>query len=140
VDVFEPIRRGYHAIGLGADADVRAMLDQDGPSPARWEIHRFALRRRHGSAGEIAALALFGPVPQPYALASVRVSSWEPDARTGRLVVGGSFRLRRRGTWDGEELPFSHVWSFADDRVQSVTNVLQGFELRRLPEASPRAA
>ena len=139
MDVFEPIRRGYHAIGLGADEDVRAMLDQDGPTPAHWEIRRFALRRRR-PAGEVAALTLFGPVPQPYELARVHVTSWEVDARTGRLVVNGSFRLRRRGSWDAEELPFSHVWSFAGDRVQSVTNVLQGFEVRRLPEAAPRAA
>lgn len=139
MDVFEPIRRGYHAIGLGADQDVLAMLDQDGPRPARWEIHRFAPRRRR-LAGEIAALTLFGPVPQPYELVRVQVTSWEPDARTGHLVVNGSFRLRRRGTWDTEELPFSHVWSFAGGRVQSVTNVLQGFELRRLPESAPRAA
>jgi hypothetical protein len=34
MDPFEPIRRGYHALGLGADADVRAMLDQSGPEPA----------------------------------------------------------------------------------------------------------
>ena len=100
MDVFEPIRRGYHAIGLGADEDVRAMLDQDGPAPASWEIRRSALRRRRRPAGEVAALTLFGPVPQPYELVRVQVTSWEPDARTGRLVVNGSFRLRLCGTGD----------------------------------------
>jgi hypothetical protein len=43
--------------------------------------------------------------------------------------------VRVRGTWEAVELPFSHVWSFAGGRVQSVHNVLEGFELRRLPAA-----
>jgi hypothetical protein len=70
----------------------------------------------------------------------VRVSSWEPDARHARLVVGGDFRLRVRGTSEALELPFGHVWSFAGGRVQSVHSVLDGFELRRLPAAASCAA
>ena len=140
MDRFEPIRRGYHAIGLGADENVRAMLDQSGPGSACWEVHRFSLRRRSRPAGEVAALALFGPLPAQFELVNVQVSSWEPDARHSRLVVGGHFRLRVRGTSEAVELPFSHVWSFADDRVQCVLNVLDGFELRRLPAIAPCAA
>jgi hypothetical protein len=140
MDLFEPIRRGYHALGLGADEDVRAMLDQSGPKPARWEIHRFGLWRRTRPAGEVAALALFGPLPPQFELTGVEVSAWEPDKRGTHLVVDGSFRVRRRGSWDTLELPFSHVWSFANGRVQSVYSVLGGFELRRLPAAHPRAA
>jgi ketosteroid isomerase-like protein len=135
MDPFEPIRRGYHALGLGADADVRAMLDQTGPEPACWEVHRFSLRRRSRPAGEVAALALFGHLPPQFELVRVQVSSWAADERRARLVVDGHFRVRVRGTWEAVELPFSHVWSFADGRVESVHNVLAGFELRRLRAA-----
>ncbi len=140
MDLLEPIRRGYHALGFGADEDVRAMLDQSGPEPACWEVHRFSLRRRSRPAGEVAALALFGGLPPQFELVRVLVTTWLPDARHGRLVVGGHYRLRVRGTWEAVELPFSHVWSFAGERVQSVTNVLEGFELRRLPAAFSCAA
>jgi ketosteroid isomerase-like protein len=139
MDFLEPIRRGYVAIGLGADEDVRAMLDQSGAEPASWEVRRFSLRRRSRPAGEVAALALFGNVPPQFELVRVRVTTWLPDERGARLVVGGHFRVRVRGTWETVELPFSHVWSFADGRVQSVHNVLEGFELRRLPAALSRA-
>ena len=135
MDLLEPVRRGYHALGFGTDEDVRAMLDQSGPEPACWEVHRFSLRRRSRPAGEVAALALFGRLPPQFELVRVRVTTWLPDERRARLVVGGHFRLRLRGTWETLELPFSHVWSFADGRVQSVSNVLEGFELRRLPAA-----
>ena len=140
MDDLEPIRRGYHALGLGADNDVRAMLDQSGPQPACWEVRRFSLRRRSRPAGEVAALALFGQLPEQFELAQVRVTSWEPDSRHARLVVGGHFRLRLRGTAEAVELPFGHVWSFAGGRVQSVHSVLDGFELRRLPASASCAA
>jgi ketosteroid isomerase-like protein len=140
MDAFEPIRRGYRALGLGADADVRAMLDQSGPEPACWEVHRFSLRRRSRPAGAVAALALFGDLPAQFELVQVRVSSWEPDARHSRLVVGGHFRLRLRGSSEAVDLPFGHVWSFAGGRAQRVLSVLDGFELRRLPAATSCAA
>jgi ketosteroid isomerase-like protein len=140
MDDLEPIRRGYHALGLGADRDVLAMLDQDGPGPACWEIHRFGLWGRRRPAGEVAALALFGPTPPGYELAGVQIATWDPDDRTGRLVVDGRFRLRRHGSWDSIELPFSHVWSFKDGRVDSVFNVIQTFEVRRLADAACASA
>ena len=140
MDLFEPIRRGYRALGLGADEDVRAMLEQSGPEPACWEVHVFGFRRRSRPAGEVAALALFGRLPSQFELVRVRVTSWSPDERHARLVVGGQFRVRVRGTWEAFELPFGHVWSFAGGRVQSVYNVLEGFELRRLPAAVSCAA
>jgi hypothetical protein len=133
VDVYEPIRRGYHALGLGADQDVRAMFDQDGPEPACWEVHRWTLWGRRRPAPETAALALFGAMPPGYEIAGVRIETWEPDQRTARLVVDGLVRVRRGGGWEHELLPFSHVWSFRDGRVENVLNVLEGFELRRLP-------
>ena len=131
--MYEPIRRGYHAFGLGADEDVRGMLDQDGPEPARWEIHRFGLWDHHRPAPEVAALAIFGPLPPGFEVAGVRIETWDPDERTQRLVVDGMTRVRKQGGWDTFELPFSHVWSFADGRVDNVYNVLQSFEVRRLP-------
>ena len=140
MDLFEPIRRGYRALGLGADEDVRAMFDQSGPEPACWEVHRFTLRHRSRPAGEVAALALFGRLPPQFELVRVQVRSWSPSERHARLVVGGSYRVRVRGTWEALELPFSHVWSFAGDHVQSVTNVLEGLELRRLPAGLSCAA
>jgi len=140
MDIFEPIRRGYHALGLGADEDARAMLDQSGPEPACWEIHSLDVRVRSRPAGEVAALDLFGRLPTQYELVHVQVRSWSPSERHARLVVGGSYRVRVRGTAEAFDLPFSHVWSFANGRVKDVHSVTEGFELRRLPAAASCAA
>jgi ketosteroid isomerase-like protein len=136
MDIFEPIRRGYHAIGLGADADVLAMLDQDGPEPACWEVHSFDMRVRSRPAGEIAALALFGDLPAQYDLVNVQVMSWAPNERRARLAVGGRYRVRLRGTLEVFDLPFSHVWSFVNGRVKDVRSLTEGFELRRRAAAA----
>jgi len=141
MDLFEPIRRGYHAIGFGADADVLAMLDQGGAEPACWEIHSLDARGvRSRPAGEVAALALFGGLPAQFELVGAQIRSWSPNERRARLVVGGSYRVRIRGTSEAFDLPFSHVWSFADGRVKDVFNPTEGFELRRLPAAASCAA
>jgi ketosteroid isomerase-like protein len=141
MDIFEPIRRGYHALGFGADADVLDVLDQRGPEPACWEIHSLDPRRvRSRPAGAVAALDLFGGLPAQFELASVRVTSWSPNERHARLVVGGSHRVRVRGTSEAFDLPFSHIWSFADGRVKDVRNLTEGFELRRLPAGASCAA
>ncbi len=141
MDIFEPIRRGYHALGFGADVAVLDMLDQGGPEPACWEIHSLDARRvRSRPAGEVAALSLFGGLPAQFELASVQVRSWSPNERHARLVVGGSYRVRVRGTSEAFDLPFSHVWSFANGRVKDVRNLTEGFELRRLPTGASCAA
>jgi ketosteroid isomerase-like protein len=140
MDILEPIRRGYHALGFGADADVLAMFDQDGPEPACWEVHGLDVRVRSRPAGDVAALALFGRLPEQYELVGVHVRSWSPNERRARLVVAGSFRVRLRGTQEAFDLPFSHVWSFANGRVKDVRSVGEGFELRRLPAAASCAA
>ncbi len=140
-DIFEPIRRGYHALGFGAEADVLAMLDQDGPEPACWRIHSLDVRRvRSRPAREVAALDLFGGFPAQFELIGVQVRSWGPSERHARLVVGGSYRVRARGTSEFYDLPFSHVWSFANGRVKEVRNLIEGFELRRLPAGVSCAA
>jgi ketosteroid isomerase-like protein len=141
MDLYEPIRRGYHALGFGADADVLAMLDQNGPEPACWQVHSLDVRRvRSRPAGEVAALDLFGRLPAQFELANVQVRSWSPNERRARLIVGGSYRVRVRGTSEAFDLPFTHVWSFADGRVKEVLNSTEGFELRRLPAAASCAA
>ena len=140
MDFLEPIRRGYHALGLGAGEDVRAMLDQGGPEPACWEVHSLDVRVRSRPAGEVAALDLFGRLPAQYELVHVQVRSWLPNERHARLIVGGSYRVRVRGTTEAFDLPFSHVWSFANGRVKDVHSVTEGFELRRLPAAASCAA
>ena len=141
MDAFEPIRRGYHALGFGADADVLGMLDQGGSEPACWEVHSLDARRvRSRPAGEVAALDLFGRLPAQFELANVQVRSWSPNERRARLVVGGSYRVRVRGTQEAYDLPFSHVWSFANGRVKDVLNLTEGFELRRLPAGALCAA
>ena len=141
LDIFESVRRGYHALGFGADADVLAMFDQSGPEPACWEIHSLDIRRvRSRPAGEVAALALFGGLPSQFELAGVQVRTWSPNLRHASLVVGGSYRVRIRGTAETLDLPFSHIWSFANGRVKDVRNLAQGFELRRLPAGVACAA
>jgi ketosteroid isomerase-like protein len=139
MDMFEPIRRGYHALGFGADADVLAMLDQNGPEPACWEVHSLDARMRSRPAGAVAALDLFGQLPAQYELVRVRVMSWSPSERHARLAVGGSYRVRVRGTSEAFDLPFSHVWSFVNGRVKDVRCLTEGYELRRL-SASARCA
>jgi ketosteroid isomerase-like protein len=140
MEVFELIRRGYRALGFGADADVLAMFDQVGPEPACWEVHGLDLRVRSRPAGEVAALALFGRLPEQYEFVGVQVRSWTPNERRARLAVGGSYRVRLRGTSESFDLPFSHVWSFANGRVKDVQSLTEGFELRRLPAAAHCAA
>jgi hypothetical protein len=140
MDIFEPIRRGYHAIGLGADADVLAMFDQDGPEPACWEVHSLDVRVRSRPAGSVAALDLFGRMPEQYELVGVQVRMWKPNERHARLAVGGRYRVRLRGTREAFDLPFSHVWSFLDGRVKDVLSLTEGFELRRVPPAASCAA
>ena len=83
---------------------------------------------------------LFGAFPPQFDLAGVRVRSWTPNERRGRLVVGGSYRLRVRGTTEAWELPFSHVWSFQHGRVRDVRNLTEAYELRRLPAGRSCAA
>jgi hypothetical protein len=141
VDIFEPVRRGYHALGFGADAAVLGMLDQNGSQPACWEIHSLDARRvRSRPAGAVAALSLFGGFPAQFELAGVQVRTWAPNVRHARLVVGGSYRVRIRGTAEALDLPFSHIWSFANGRVEEVRNLAEGFELRRLPAGVACAA
>ena len=136
MDVLELIRRGYRALGLGAADDVLAMFDQLGGEPERWVVRDFGMFGGEEPADEVAAFSLFGGLPSHFELAGVTVRGWSLDHRHDRLMVSGRYRVRVRGTWEGMDLPFSHVWSFADGRVTSVLNVLDGVELRRARRAA----
>jgi len=136
MEVFELIRRGYRALGLGAAADVLAMFDQLGGDPEAWVVRDLSAFGGEHPAGEVAALSLFGGLPSHFELAGVTLRGWALNRRGTRLMVSGHYRVRVRGTWEGMELPFSHVWSFVDGRVTSVLNVLDGVELRRVRRAA----
>ena len=136
MDVLELIRRGYRALGLGAADDVLAMFDQLGGDPESWVVRDFGMFGGEQPAEEVAALSLFGGLPAHFELAGVTLQGWSLNRRQTRLMVSGHYRVRVRGTWEGMELPFSHVWSFVDGRVTSVLNVLDGVELRRARRAA----
>ncbi len=136
MDVFEVIRRGYRALGLGADEHVLAMFDQLGGEPACWMVRDLGIFGGTRPSGEVAALDLFGGLPAHYELAAVTVQSWSVNRRRTRLTVSGRFRVRVRGSWDAMDLPFSHVWSFAYGRVARVFSVLDGVELQRQAAAA----
>jgi ketosteroid isomerase-like protein len=136
MDVLEVIRRGYRALGLGAADDVLAMFDQLGGEPESWVVRDLGMFGGEKPADEVAAFSLFGGLPSHFELAGVTVRGWSTNRRQTRLMVSGHYRVRVRGTWEGMELPFSHVWSFVDGRVTSVLNVLDGVELRRARRAA----
>ncbi len=96
MDIFERIRRRYHALGFGADADVLDMLDQSGPEPACWAIHSLDARVRSRPAGEVAALDLFGRFPAQYELVSVQVAMprWRSQMSLTCAAVSGAGRSR----------------------------------------------
>ena len=93
-----------------------------GPEPACWEVRRLGFLGLSYPAGEVAAQDLFGRPPEQYELVGVQVGSWSPDERRQGLVVGGRCRVRLRGTSESFDLPFTHIWSFANGRVKDVLN------------------
>jgi len=135
MEVFEFIRRGYRALGLGASDEVLAMFDQVGDRPARWVIRDLNVFGGDHPADDVAAFSLFGGLPPHFELVGVNLSGWRQNRRLTRLVVSGRFRVRVRGTWEGMDLPFTHVWSFKDGCVTTVYSVLDGTELRRAAPA-----
>ncbi len=129
MDVVERIRRGYRAMGPGAPRDVLAMFHQDRPDPPEWVIeesgHLHATR-------DVVALDLFaGGLPSQWEVIGVDLRFWDFYQKKCRLVVGGRFRARLRGTWEVIPLPFVHVWSLGGDEVQAVFDYFGGVEVRR---------
>jgi hypothetical protein len=132
MDVLERIRRGYRAIGHGASRDVLAMFHQEQLDPPLWVIDESGYLH---PTRDVVALDLFaGGMPSQWEIIGVDLRQWEFYQKKSRLVVGGRFRARLRGTWEVIPLPFIHVWSFTDDQVKGVFDYFGGVEVRRLED------
>jgi hypothetical protein len=132
MDVLERIRRGYRAIGPGAPRDVLAMFHQEQRDPPRWVIDDSG--RLHDTRDVVAMDLFAGGLPEQWEVVGVDLRVWEFHGEKRRLVVGGRFRTRLRGSWEVMALPFIHVWTFADDQVRSVFDYFGGVEVRRLED------
>ena len=136
MDVVERIRRGYRAMGPGAPRDVLAMFHQDQPDPPDWVIDESG--HLHETREVVAEDLFAGGLTAQWEVIGVELRMWDFSQRTCRLVVGGRFRARLRGTWEVIPLPFVHIWSFADGQVQAVFDYFGGVELRRRGYVRPR--
>ena len=130
MDVVELLRRGYRALGLGAERDVLAMFDQTVEGgDVRWVVVEMTGSGRPAATREVVAHDLLGSIPSHWEVVGVQVERWQ--RRGDRIVVIGHIRTRSRGGWDVESLPFAHIWRVAGDRVESVRGYLEAIELRR---------
>ena len=137
MDVLERIKRGYRAMGSGAPRDLLAMFHQEQLDPPRWVIDESGhLHPTH----DVVALDLFaGGMPEQWEVIGVELRVWNVHEDKNRLVVGGRFRARLRGTWEVIPTPFIHVWSFADGQVKAVFDYFSGVELRRVEDVRRRS-
>ena len=138
MDVQELIKRGYRALGLGADDDVLAMFDQLDAEPADWVVYELGAFGRRHPASDVVAMELFGGLPSHFEVIGVDPRTWSMNRRRTRLTVSGQYRVRPRGSWEVLVLPFTHIWRFTGGRVDKVLSLLDGVEIRRL--APTRAA
>jgi hypothetical protein len=136
MDVLERIRRGYRAIGPGAPRDVLAMFHQEQLDPPKWVIDESG--HLHDTRDVVAEDLFAGGLPSQWEVVGVDLRYWDFYQQKCRLVVGGRFRARLRGTWEVMPLPFIHVWSLGDDQVQAVFDYFGGVELRRREDVRPR--
>jgi hypothetical protein len=132
MDVMERIKRGYRAIGPGASRDVLAMFHQEQLDPPRWVIDESG--HLHATRDVVAEDLFAGGLPSQWEVIGVDLRIWDIHPKKSRLVVGGRFRARLRGTWEVIPMPFIHVWSFADNQVQTVFDYFGGVEVRRLDD------
>ena len=56
MDVQELIRRGYRALGLGAEDDVLALFDQLGGEPADWVVYEVGAFGRPRPTNDVMAM------------------------------------------------------------------------------------
>ena len=138
MDAEELIKRGYRALGLGAEDDVLAMFDQLGGKPAGWVVYEVRAFGRPRPANDVVAMELFGGLPAHFEVIGIEPRTWTANRRGTTLTVMGRYRVRVRGTWEVLALPFTHIWHFPGGRIDKVVNLLDGVELRRL--APSRAA
>ncbi len=135
MDVLERIKRGYRAVGPGAPRDVLAMFHQEQDDPPEWVIDESG---RISSTHDVVAMDLFAVhLPSQWEIVGVELRNWDLSEKASRLVVGGSFRARLRGTWEVMPLPFVHVWSFCGDQVQNVFDYFGGVEVKRRVDVCP---
>jgi len=142
MDAEELIKRGYRALGLGADDDVLAMFDQLGGEPAQWAVYALGAFGSSHPAGDVVAMELFVGLPSHFEVIGVELRTWSMNRRRTKLTVLGRYRARIRGSWEVLALPFTHIWSVSSGRVEKVVSLLDGVELRRLTparRASPRS-
>ena len=138
MDVQELIKRGYRALGLGADDDVLAMFDQLGGEPAHWAVYEVGAFGRRHPASDVVAMELFGGLPSHFEVIGVELRTWSMNRRATKLTVIGRYRARIRGTWEVLALPFTHIWHVPGGRVDRVVSLLDGVEIRRLAPAQSR--
>jgi hypothetical protein len=131
MDVEERIKRGYRALGLGSDDDVLAMFDQASGESAGWVVCEMGAFGRRYPASDVVALELFGGLPSHFEVIGVEPRIWTMNRRQTILTVAGHYRVRARGSWDVLALPFTHIWDISGGRVERVTSLLDGVELRR---------
>ena len=131
MDVLERIRRGYSAVGPGAPSDVLAMFHQEQVEPPEWVVQDVVDTGRVSASREVVAMDLFGGLPSQFEVIGVDLRMWDYYARHSRLVVGGRFRTRPRGSWEVVPLPFIHIWSLTGEQVDTVLDYLAGIEVRR---------
>lgn len=131
MDAQELIKRGYRALGLGADDDVLAMFDQLGSEPADWAVYEAGAFGRRRPASDVVAMELFGGLPSHFEVIGVELRTWSMNRRGTKLTVIGRYRARIRGTWEVLALPFTHIWHVPGGRVDRVVSLLDGVEIRR---------
>lgn len=131
MDILELIKRGYAAMGFGAERDVLAMFDEPECAPSTWMVRNYTESPRERPSQEVPALELFTGLPRQYEIIGVDAERWKLDKRREVLTVSGHYRTRPRGTWDVFSLPFVHVWSIGGGHVQRVLSCLDGVELWR---------
>ena len=135
MDVQELIKRGYRALGLGADGDVLAMFDQLDAEPADWVVYELGAFGRRHPASDVVAMELFGGLPSHFEVIGVELRTWIMNRRRTTVTVIGRYRVRVRGTWEVLALPFTHIWHIPSGRVDKVVSLLDGVEIRRLAPA-----
>ena len=139
MDVLERIKRGYRAIGPGASRDVLAMFHQEQTDAPDWVVEDVGNNGGIYASREVVAMELFaGAIPSHWEVIGVDLRMWDYYERRDRLVVGGRYRTRPRGTWEVVPLPFIHIWSVAGEQVEGVFDYLAGIEVHRRGAESPR--
>ncbi len=131
MDVLERIRRGYRAIGPGTPRDVLAMFHQDQDEPPEWVVDDVIGSGRVHESRDVVAMDLVAGLPPQFEVMGAELCMWDYYQRCSRLVVGGRFRTRPKGTWEVVPLPFIHIWSFSGEQVDTVMDYLGGIEVRR---------